>query len=133
MSDERHRQCDEFGTEHKAQGKNKEESCRVTSDGAAIEYGTYTLAFETGDKLVVCKLVWDEGSFYFEDIETRGRVSDCPIAIGEHFETTRIVTKSGTAFFRNSNGIFDTQTGEKRFSSMAEFRRFEAHEKTKRS
>jgi len=54
--------------------------------------GTYALEFETGDKLVVCKLVWDEGSFYFEDIETGGRVSDCPIRISrKHMHTQYLV------------------------------------------
>jgi hypothetical protein len=53
--------------------------------------------------------------------------SDNPLEDGP-FGTKRIVTKSGSVFFRNSNGIFDPKTGKKRFASMAEFRRFEAHE-----
>ena len=46
------------------------------------------------------------------------------------FGLKRIVTDKGTTFFRNSNGIFDEQ-GKKRFTSMAQFRRFEAQEKVK--
>ena len=46
------------------------------------------------------------------------------------FGLKRIVTDEGTTFFRNSNGIFDEQ-GKKRFTSMAQFRRFEAQEKVK--
>lgn len=46
------------------------------------------------------------------------------------FGLKRIVTDSGTTFFKNSNGIFDEQ-GKKRFVSMAQVRRFEAQEKAK--
>jgi len=46
------------------------------------------------------------------------------------FGMDRVVTDSGTTFFRNRNGIFD-ESGKKVFISMAQLRRFEANEKTR--
>ena len=71
---------------------------------------------------LLCQTVVDRINEYENDITTINPLEDGP------FGTKRIVTKSGSVFFRNSNGIFDPKTGKKRFASMAEFRRFEAHE-----